>query len=284
MKFEKDDISDTMHPAALFAKAPEAVFENRVARDLDNCTKVRCMTDDMIRDKREARGVTRFSGAGNQPTPDVDQLKLGEMMSGFAEEASEGGSDTSSVQQHAESLSASVQTFNSASKGRSKGKGKKGSVDPRSFHGRSVAGHIAETECGGQPPAVAAALRKKEGALKNKGKGKGKERSGGKAKGKGKNMLRVRRRHPVSLCSSVGWDNDLEEDAPEGEDTNEDGCWTEEDDETLQVEYFGSDSCSMSSPSGLRDGFSQAGWTMVTRKSRIRQQCDAEHCGTMTAT
>ena len=75
----------------------------------------------------------------------------------------------------------------------------------------------------------------------------------------------------MNLCFSEGWDNDLEEDAPEGEDTNEDGCWTEEDDETPQVEYFGSDSCSMSSPSGLRDAFSE--WTVVTRKSRIWQQC-----------
>ena len=37
--------------------------------------------------------------------------------------------------------------------------------------------------------------------------------------------------------------NDLEQDAPEGEDTNGEGCWTDEDDETLQLEYFGSDSC-----------------------------------------
>ena len=29
----------------------------------------------------------------------------------------------------------------------------------------------------------------------------------------------------------------------------------------------------MSSPPGLRDAFSEAGWTVVTRKSRNRQQC-----------
>ena len=29
----------------------------------------------------------------------------------------------------------------------------------------------------------------------------------------------------------------------------------------------------MSSPSGLRDAFSEAGWTVVARKSRSRQQC-----------
>ena len=29
----------------------------------------------------------------------------------------------------------------------------------------------------------------------------------------------------------------------------------------------------MSSPPGLRDAFSEAGWTVLTRKSRNRQQC-----------
>ena len=87
-------------------------------------------------------------------------------------------------------------------------------------------------------------------------------------------MLRVRRDWaPRKLCPSEGWVNDLEQDAPEGEDTNEDGCWTEEDDETLQLGYCGSDSCLTSSPPGLRDAFSEAGWTVVTRKSRNRQQC-----------
>ena len=38
MKFDKDDISDKMRQAALFAMASEAVVENRLAgrRDLDN--------------------------------------------------------------------------------------------------------------------------------------------------------------------------------------------------------------------------------------------------------
>ena len=86
-------------------------------------------------------------------------------------------------------------------------------------------------------------------------------------------MLRVRRDWTTaSLCSSEGWVNDLEQDAPEGEDTNEDGCWTEEDDETLQLGYLGSESCLTSSPPGLRGPFSEAGWTVVTRKSRNRQQ------------
>ena len=33
-----------------------------------------------------------------------------------------------------------------------------------------------------------------------------------------------------------------------------------------------SDSCLMSSPPGLPDAFNEAGWTVVTRKSRNRQQ------------
>ena len=54
MKFEKDNISDKMRQAALFAMAPVVVVENRLAgrRDLDNYAKVRCMSDDIIRDKR----------------------------------------------------------------------------------------------------------------------------------------------------------------------------------------------------------------------------------------
>ena len=110
-------------------------------RDLDNYAKVRCMIDD---------------------PPDVDQLKLREMTSDFAEEASEGGSDTSSVQKLAESLSAIVETLNSASKGRAKEKAKKGSVDPGLLHGRTVAGNIAETACGGKPPDVATVCGNRE--------------------------------------------------------------------------------------------------------------------------
>ena len=93
-------------------------------------------------------------------------------------------------------------------------------------------------------------------------KGNGKGRSGGKAKGKGKGLtcnVRGGIGHPARLCSSEGWVNDLEQDVPKEEDTNEDSCWTEEDDETLQPGYSGSDSCLMSSPPGLRDAFSEAG-------------------------
>ena len=90
------------------------------------------------------------------------------------------------------------------------------------------------------------------------------------------------------MCPSERMGNRLEQDAPEGEDTNEDGCWTEEDDETRQLGYFVT-----SSPLGLRDAFSEAGWTVVTRKSRNRQQCfrrrgcfdkSGDFCGTMTTT
>ena len=144
MKFEKDDISDKMRQAALFAMAPEAVVENRLAgrRDLDSYAKVRCMIDDMMRDKREARGAIKLSGRGGQPPPDVPQLKLREMTD-FAE-------------------------------------------------------------------------------------------------GIG---------HPARLCPSEGWVNDSEQDAPEGEDTNEEGCWTEEDDETLQKQESASRPSWISSPS-----------------------------------
>ena len=116
-------------------------------------------------------------------------------------------------------------------------------------------------------------LRKQEGPLKNQRR-KASARSAGKAKGKRKGLTCFvcgGIGHPARLCSSGGWVNDLEEDAPEGEETNQDGCWTAED-ETLQLGYLGSDSCLTSSP-GLRDAFIEAGWTAVTRKSGHRQQC-----------
>ena len=184
MKFEKDDISDKMRQAALFAMAPEAVVENRLAgrRDLDNYAKVRCMIDDMIRDKREARGALKLSGGGNQPPPDVDQLKLREMTSDFAEESSEGGSDTSSVQKLAESLSAIVESLNSTSKGKGKGKGKKGQWAQDSSTGGQWQGTSQNVAGNRQPwPQPKEAGRAIE---KLKGKGKGKGKSGGKAKGK----------------------------------------------------------------------------------------------------
>ena len=47
--------------------------------------------------------------------------------------------------------------------------------------------------------------------------------------------------YPARLCSSDGWVNDLKEEALEGEHINEDGYWTEEDDEILQLVYLGID-------------------------------------------
>ena len=75
MKFEKDDISDKMLQAVLFAMAPEAVVEDRLAGrgDLDNYAKVRYMIDDVIRDKREARGAIKSAaGCRSVETPRND--------------------------------------------------------------------------------------------------------------------------------------------------------------------------------------------------------------------
>ena len=83
-------------------------------------------------------------------------------------------------------------------------------------------------------------------------------------------MLRVRRDWaPARLCTSDGWVNDLEEDVFEGEDTDEDGWWTEEDEETLQLEYLDSDSCAMCSRSqlGSRTGCSNS---VSSRPPRLR--------------
>ena len=240
------------------------------------------MIHDMIRDKREARGSIKLSGGGNQPPMDVDQLKLGEMTSDFAEEASEGGSDTSSVQKLAESLSAIVETLNPASKGKSQGKGKKkkGQWTQESSTGGQWQDTPQRQNAAGnrqlwwQPEDAGRALERP----KVKGKLKGKK--GGKAKGKGKGLkwcVCGGTGHNARLCPSEGWANDLEQDASEIEDTHEGECWTEEDDETHQLAHLGSESCHMSSPPGLSDAFSEAGWTVVTRKSRNRQQLSKRH-------
>ena len=189
--------------AALFAMAPQAVVENRLAgrRDLDNFAKVRYIIDDMIRDKIEARGAIKLSGGGNQPPLDVDQLKLREMTSDFAEEASEGGSEggseTSSVQKLAESLSAIVESLNSASKGKGKRKGKKGQWTQESSTRSQWQGTSQRQNAAGnrqpwpQPKEAGRAIEKP----KRKCKGKG--RSGGKAKGKGKGLT-------CYVCGGIG--------------------------------------------------------------------------------
>ena len=65
MKFEKDDISDRMRQAALFAMAPEA-------RTCWLEEEICCMTGDTIRDLREARRAIKLSGGGSHPPPDFD--------------------------------------------------------------------------------------------------------------------------------------------------------------------------------------------------------------------
>ena len=82
MKRDKNDISEKMRRATLFAMVPEVVVENRLAgrRDLDDCAKVRCMIDDMTRDPESGEG-----GAINR-----HQLKLREVTLDLADGSSEG--------------------------------------------------------------------------------------------------------------------------------------------------------------------------------------------------
>ena len=206
MKFEKDDISDNMRQAALFAIAPEAVVDNKLAgrRDLDNYAKVRCMIDDMIRDKRseESHQIEwrRQSTAAERRPPSVDQPKLREMTLDFAEEASL------------------------------------------------------------LRPAVAAAQGSRKGQRKTKqGERQRQRQEWTKSKRQGTMPHRL---GTLRGCAPV---------------KNELTTWsrtrpmektpmkTEEDDETLQLGYLGSESCLKSYPPGLSDAFSEAGWTVVTR-------------------
>ena len=110
---------------------------------------------------------------------------------------------------------------------------------------------------------------------KPKAKGKGKGRSGGKAKGKGKGLICYvcggALDTPARLCPGEGWVDDLEQDEPEREDTDEDGTRTEENDETLQLGYFGSDSCLMSPPPGQRDTLVDRGDPHVAKSPAVLQ-------------
>ena len=119
------------------------------------------------------------------------------MTSDFAEEASEGGSDTSSVQKLAESLSAIVESLNSVSKGKGTGKGKKGQWTQDSCTGGQWQGTSQRQNAAGnrqpwpQPKEAGRAIEKP------KGKGKGKGWSGGKAKCKGKGLT-------CYVCGGIG--------------------------------------------------------------------------------
>ena len=137
------------------------------------------MIDDMIRDKREVRRAINLSEGGNQPPLAVDQWKLREMTSDFAEE--------SGVQKLAESLSVIVESLNSASKGKGKGKGKQGqdSATGGQWQGTPQKQNVAgNRQPWPQPKEAGTAIEKPKG----KGKGKGKGLSGGKAKGKEKGL------------------------------------------------------------------------------------------------
>ena len=158
---------------------------------------------------------------------------------------------------------------------RAKEKAKKGQWAQDSFTGGQWQGTSQRQNAAGNRQTWPQSGETGRAIEKPKGQGKGKGKSGGKAKGKGKGLkcyVCGGIGHPARLCPSEGWVNDLEQDAPEGEDTNEEVCWTDEDDETFQLGYLGSDSCLMSSPPGLRDAFNEAGWTVVTSKVRNRQQ------------
>ena len=176
----------------------------------------------------------------------------------------------------AESLSAIVETLNSASMGKSKGKGKKGQWTQESSHGRPVAGHIAA--CGGEPPAVAAAKRGGRAFERPKGKGKGKGKSGGKAMGKGEGI----KRRPEGL------------DTPRGRALADDGLttWsrTRLKEKTPKKKAAGLKKTTRLSNWGILAAIlvwwarhqdcvmhSEAGWTAVTRKPRNRQQCSRRH-------
>ena len=115
----------------------------------------------------------------------------------------------------------------------------KGSVDPGLLHGRTVAGYTTETknrQTWPQSGKTGRAIEKRRA----KAKAKAKVEESPKAQEKAFNCCVCGGTgHTARLCASEGWVNDLEQDAPEGEDTNEEGCWTDEDDETPQLGYVG---------------------------------------------
>ena len=125
------------------------------------------------------------------------------MTSDFAEESSE-GRDTSSVQKLAEPFSVIVETLNPASKGKNKGKCKKGQWAQDSSTGGQWQGTSQDVAGHRQPwPQSKEAGRAIEPKLKGKGKGK----SGGKATGRGKGLTCYvcgGIGHPARLCPIEG--------------------------------------------------------------------------------
>ena len=154
------------------------------------------MTDDMIRNKREARGAIKLSGGNNQPPLDVDQLKLRDVTSDCAEESSERGSDTSTVQKLAESLSVIVETLNSALKGKSKRKKKE--KKSQWAQDSSTASCRAHRRMGRAIASRGRSLRKQEDPLKS-------PRGMAKAKAKLEKKSQKQKKRPHMLRERSDW-------------------------------------------------------------------------------
>ena len=205
-----------MRQAALFAMAPEAVVENRLAgrRDQDNYAKDRCMIDDEGCHQIEWR---RQPTANGRRPAEVQRDDVG-----LRKKVSEGGSDTSSVHKLAESWSAIVETLNSASKGKSKGKVKKGQWTQESSTGCQWQGTSQRQHAAGNRQSWPQSKDAGRAIEKTNGNAKGKGRGGRKVKGKGKGVtchVCGGIGHPARLCPSEGWVDDPEQDALEGEDS-----------------------------------------------------------------
>ena len=133
-----------------------------------------------------------------------------------------------------------------------------------------MAGHTTETECGGQTASRGRSLGKQEEPLRNprrEARAKAGVEARPKAREKASHTTCAEGLDTPRGCAPVKdglttWSRTHPNDK-----TPMNGCWTEEDDETLQLEYHGGEP----SP-GLRDAFCEAGWT-VNRKSRNRHCC-----------
>ena len=152
MKFENDDISDKMRQAALFALAPEAVVENELAgrRALDNYAKARCMIDDMIGDKREARGAINIEWRRQSTAARPVEAPRNDVgLRGRSERRRERHKLRPKARRVFE---CNCRNAHLCFEGQEHRKRLRGSMGPRFLHWRPVAGHIAE--CG---PAVESA-------------------------------------------------------------------------------------------------------------------------------